>query len=95
MEHFDLDYYGRLRDPPNDVIAREFEWRYPERAPTPPSKSATATPRRAAAGRSMSSVPQQRGEPPSRRADRRPRRFPVQCHYRHVGTLVRRVPGGH
>jgi acyl-coenzyme A synthetase/AMP-(fatty) acid ligase len=32
MEHFDLDYYGRLRDLPNDVIAREFEWRYPERA---------------------------------------------------------------
>ena len=26
-------------------------------------------------------LPQQRGEPPSRRADRRPGRFPVQCHY--------------
>ena len=26
-------------------------------------------------------LPQQRGEPLSRRADRRPGRFPVQCHY--------------
>ena len=26
-------------------------------------------------------LPQQRGEPPSRRADRRPGGFPVQCHY--------------
>ena len=29
---------------------------------------------------------------PQQRADRRPRRFPIQCHYRHVAALVRRVP---
>ncbi|HEX4107883.1 MAG TPA: AMP-binding protein [Solirubrobacteraceae bacterium] len=31
MEHFDLDHYGRLRDLPNEVIAREFRWQVPER----------------------------------------------------------------
>ena len=61
-----------------------------------PFRAVSATVQLVPSGRALDVIglPQQRGEPPSRRADRRPRRFPVQCHYRHVATLVRRVPRG-